>query len=96
VPVSVLIVTSARLDEDHFEYASAARDPMRWTERAACIDVDLARFFAERVERGHDTRWRLYCGRCVVRAECLRTALDNGFGNGIWGGLTAAERRGMR
>jgi hypothetical protein len=68
---------------------------MAWAARAACIDVDLSLFFARRVEHGVDTRFRRYCTRCVVRDECLQTAVSNGF-IGVWGNTTTAERRAMR
>ncbi|MFI0743291.1 WhiB family transcriptional regulator [Streptomyces sp. NPDC021100] len=33
------------------------------------------------------------CGRCPVKRECFTHALDNAIKDGIWGGLTEAERR---
>ncbi|MFF8447747.1 WhiB family transcriptional regulator [Streptomyces leeuwenhoekii] len=33
------------------------------------------------------------CGLCPVRRDCLNYALENGLKDGIWGGLTEAERR---
>ncbi|MGW6745033.1 WhiB family transcriptional regulator [Streptomyces sp. NPDC055025] len=33
------------------------------------------------------------CGRCPVRRVCFNHALDNTIKEGIWGGLTEAERR---
>jgi WhiB family transcriptional regulator, redox-sensing transcriptional regulator len=39
-------------------------------------------------------RFKLICARCRVREICLQKALENGDNEyGIWGGLTAAERR---
>ncbi|MGH3389059.1 MAG: WhiB family transcriptional regulator [Actinomadura sp.] len=35
------------------------------------------------------------CGRCAVRAECLRYALRSRQKHGIWGGLTEEERTAM-
>lgn len=35
------------------------------------------------------------CGWCPVKAECLAVAVHNGF-EGIWGGTTDEQRRGMR
>jgi WhiB family redox-sensing transcriptional regulator len=33
------------------------------------------------------------CGQCVHQMDCLQFALDNGIGDGIWGGLLPEERR---
>ncbi len=33
------------------------------------------------------------CGGCGTRVECLRYALAAGERRGVWGGMTAAERR---
>ena len=35
------------------------------------------------------------CGSCVVRPECLETALKSKEEYGIWGGLTSSERRSI-
>lgn len=36
------------------------------------------------------------CARCPVREACLGFALSTGQNYGIWGGLTAGERRNLR
>jgi len=36
------------------------------------------------------------CGRCRVRAECLRFALSTGQEYGVWGGMSEEERTAMR
>lgn len=36
------------------------------------------------------------CAVCPVRIACLEYALANGEADGIYGGLTPKERRGMR
>jgi len=36
---------------------------------------------------------RTLCGSCVHQVDCLQFALDNGIGDGIWGGLLPEERR---
>ncbi|RSD26442.1 WhiB family transcriptional regulator [Amycolatopsis eburnea] len=33
------------------------------------------------------------CAQCPVRSECLADALDAGLDDGVFGGLTAEERR---
>jgi WhiB family redox-sensing transcriptional regulator len=67
-----------------------------WLARAACQDEDPELFFpisdlgpgAQQVANA-----KAVCARCPVRAECLSYALDNGLGNGIFGGTTELERR---
>lgn len=67
-----------------------------WTHRAACRDEDPELFFpvsevgpgARQVEQA-----KAVCARCPVQRECLEFALDNGLGDGVFGGLTGDERR---
>lgn len=78
------------------------RGDQTWQERAACAvaaavarDPDL--FFP--TTAADDQRVALakrICSSCQVRMECLETALDCGDTNGIRGGMTAAERKGVR
>ena len=37
-----------------------------------------------------------YCGRCPIREQCLEYALEAGENYGIWGGMTAQERKQIR
>ncbi|MFE5369207.1 WhiB family transcriptional regulator [Streptomyces mirabilis] len=39
---------------------------------------------------------RSICRGCPVREQCLAWALDHGESEGVWGGLSAKERRGLR
>ena len=36
---------------------------------------------------------RAICGRCPVVADCLAYALDNRIDYGVWGGMSAYQRR---
>lgn len=70
-----------------------------WRARAACRDHDPELFFPEGTAGpalGQAEEAKLICVPCPVRAQCLRFALLHGLGFGIWGGLTAAERRDLR
>jgi WhiB family redox-sensing transcriptional regulator len=65
-----------------------------WQEFANCLGVDPDLFFPE---RGASTREaKEVCRGCIVRAECLEYALENGEKFGIWGGLSERERRRLR
>lgn len=71
---------------------------MSWRDRAACRGKPNWLFFdhdqethAEKTER--EATAKAICAVCPVTAECLE---DGKNLEGIWGGLTAAERRGRR
>lgn len=69
-----------------------------WRHYAECLDEDPELFFPIgntgssllQIEEA-----KLVCGRCDVKAECLKTALDLGA-LGIWGGLTEDERTALK
>jgi WhiB family redox-sensing transcriptional regulator len=72
---------------------------MDWRHRAACVDEDPELFFPV----GEDgpairqtNKAKTVCRDCSVRAECLRWALDHGEDYGVWGGISADERRMLR
>lgn len=64
---------------------------------AACTDEDPELFFPI---SGDDTERiaaaKVVCESCPIRAACLQFALRTGEDHGIWGGLTAGERRRVR
>lgn len=70
-----------------------------WREHAACRGENPELFFPigtsgpalQQIEQA-----KAICGRCPVVAQCLAAALDHGEDAGIWGGLTAEERRVVR
>jgi WhiB family redox-sensing transcriptional regulator len=77
------------------------RDPREtvWIERAACIGEDPELFFpigttGPAIRQAK--RAKAVCGRCPVRGECLRWALDSCQDAGVWGGLDEEERREIR
>jgi WhiB family transcriptional regulator, redox-sensing transcriptional regulator len=70
--------------------------PDDWQELAACQAAEPELFFpisttgpAER----EVAQARALCHRCAVRTQCLEYALETKQAYGIWGGLTAEERR---
>lgn len=69
-------------------------DAPEWQGKSNCMGVDPELFFPE---RGASTREaKEVCRGCVVQADCLEYALDNGEKFGIWGGLSERERRRIR
>lgn len=71
-------------------YSSAMTN---WRLRSACQEAPMADliFFPP---NGRSINEALsYCNRCEVRETCLEEALDNDIDFGIWGGLSAKDRR---
>ncbi|MET8217533.1 WhiB family transcriptional regulator [Streptomyces hirsutus] len=68
-----------------------------WHIRGACNGMDPAdadaTFFP--LPRDHEAiaEAKELCGLCPVRRDCLNYALENVLKEGVWGGLTEAERR---
>jgi WhiB family redox-sensing transcriptional regulator len=63
---------------------------MTWADDAACRGMDTKLFFPERGEQAATAK--AICRRCPVRRECLDVAQVNG----VWGGLSATERKELR
>jgi WhiB family redox-sensing transcriptional regulator len=72
---------------------------MTWRDRAACLDEDPDLFFPigntgpalDQIEEA-----KLVCHRCEVVQDCLKWAVDSGQDAGVWGGLSADERRALK
>lgn len=65
-----------------------------WQNRAACAGTDPALFFPD--DGGSSQDALNVCRSCLVRQECLASAIANDEPFGIWGGLTMTQRRGVR
>ena len=65
-----------------------------WRARAACRDSDVSVFFPSSEEEAAVPK--AICAGCPVREECLEWALATRQDEGVWGGLTEAERRRLR
>lgn len=85
------------------EAAEALRQPIDidpdWEDWARCKGADAALFFPERGRTGHEqvSAAGSFCRWCPVRLQCLATAtVVRHEPHGIWGGLTATERRAVR
>ncbi|MFD8396440.1 WhiB family transcriptional regulator [Streptomyces sp. NPDC059680] len=67
-------------------------DDDAWGERAACRAADPDALF---VQGAAQNSAKAMCIGCMVRTECLASALDNRIEHGIWGGMTERERRAL-
>lgn len=62
-----------------------------WQDRALCAQTDPEAFFPEKGQSTRDAK--KICMACDVRVECLDFALTNDERFGVYGGLSARERR---
>lgn len=68
-------------------------DGTRWRSFAVCISVDAAVWFPG--PGGTNRPAQRICAGCPVRAACLDYALRMRISDGVWGGLTPAQRRAL-
>lgn len=76
-------------------------DPSVWKTQGACADgADAALFFPETLTRPElaaaNERAKEICAECPVRSVCLEYALSTPEHYGVWGGMSAGERRKER
>ncbi len=79
---------------------------MTWQERAVCANdpaVSPEDFFPEGKfvknspeYRHHVSKMKALCNICPVRQECLQFADEHFEQEGIWGGMTGAQRKARR
>jgi WhiB family redox-sensing transcriptional regulator len=96
----VLHPIEARLDANrsHVPTQRGHTDDTPWHSNAACRRDEAGLFFAPSKEPtaarlAREERAKQVCGRCPVLLECREHALLQPEPYGVWGGLTAAERR---
>jgi WhiB family redox-sensing transcriptional regulator len=96
----VLHPIEARLDENrsHVPARRGPTDDNPWHSGAACRRDEAGLFFAPSKEPtaarlAREERAKRVCARCPVLLECREHALLQPEPYGVWGGLTAAERR---
>ena len=68
--------------------------PAPWMSLAACAGVDAELFHPHSGESTDEAK--AVCATCCVQPDCLNYALTNNETNGIWGGMSARERRRLR
>jgi WhiB family redox-sensing transcriptional regulator len=70
-----------------------------WRHDAACRDLDPELFFPEGTAGPAVTQAeqaKQVCESCPAGSPCLDFALRHSLDYGVWGGVTAEERRFMR
>lgn len=68
-----------------------------WREAAACVNVTYeVSFFPDPDDLAGISQAKAVCAGCPVAAECLTWAIETNQPEGIWGGHTPKERRGIR
>ncbi|MDF3302900.1 WhiB family transcriptional regulator [Streptomyces tropicalis] len=71
---------------------------MNWRDHGACRFEDPELFFPlgeNGLSLRQIDRARAVCHRCPVLRECRAWALRNSEYDGVWGGMTAGERRAV-
>lgn len=71
---------------------------MTWRSHAACIDEDPELFIPigntgpalDQIEEA-----KVICHRCQVIGNCLKWAIESHQDAGVWGGMSAEERRDL-
>ena len=72
---------------------------MTWRNRAACLDEDPGLFFPiwnTAVELDQIAEAKVVCHRCEVVETCLKWAIESHQDAGVWGELSADERRALK
>jgi WhiB family transcriptional regulator, redox-sensing transcriptional regulator len=72
---------------------------MTWRSCAACLDENPELFFplgnagpaSYQIDKA-----KVICRRCEVADTCLRWAIESRQDDGVWGGLSADERRALK
>ena len=67
---------------------------LSWKVDGACRWVDPDLFYP--VSDSEAGPAKQVCGGCAVQQRCLDTALQLREWEGVWGGLTGAERRALQ
>lgn len=71
---------------------STPEDPTNPWEGARCAETDPEAFFPEKGESSQEAK-KVCASGCPLRDFCLQYALENGEEYGIWGGMSAIERK---
>jgi WhiB family redox-sensing transcriptional regulator len=78
-------------DEERAVVHDQVSSSVTWRDLARCRGVDPEIFYPSADSDGREAK--AICALCPVREPCLEYALAAREKDGIWGGLTARERR---
>lgn len=68
-----------------------------WIANAACKGMDTKEFYPPRGDSVQVQKAKAFCrSQCLVREDCLEYALAMNETEGVWGGLSTKDRRGIR
>jgi WhiB family redox-sensing transcriptional regulator len=67
---------------------------LEWMAAALCRQRDGDLFFPE--QGGSSGEAKKICMSCDVRADCLSYALTSDIRQGVWGGLSAHQRKRLQ
>jgi WhiB family transcriptional regulator, redox-sensing transcriptional regulator len=63
---------------------------------ALCAEVDPGIFFPGDSDSGSSKKAKSICMECSIRIKCLDFAVENNIDHGVWGGMSAVDRRRIR
>lgn len=88
---------SLTFDDEQSEVSACSSpwsDLLGWMEFGLCREKQYIEYYRE--ESVARSKWaKQICKGCPVRSQCLQWGLENAESCGIWGGLTARERRAV-
>jgi WhiB family transcriptional regulator, redox-sensing transcriptional regulator len=64
-----------------------------WRDQARCRGMDPQVFHPPEDDEASEAAAKAICELCAVRETCLDFAISTREKEGVWGGLTARERR---
>lgn len=64
-----------------------------WREQARCRGIDPQVFHPPEDDDSAAAEAKAICEQCPVRESCLEYAISARENDGVWGGMTARERR---
>ena len=67
-----------------------------WMSRGSCLGEDSEVFYPSVGRSDASKAAKKVCARCPVRVRCLDFAMRHNEEFGVWGGLTARQRRSLR